>query len=345
VLTGDLNCACIDWINSSCNDPIQKLLLDAVSDLGFLQFVDKPTRENNILDLVLCNDPLLIVDVDVTTLFSTSDHFTIEFLLNVSLAKCNVDEKCYGIQDQTFYSWGKVNWNMMKSFMLRVDWGCILNECVDADQCYSNFCLVLQSAIDKFVPIKSIRNKVKSKDKIFYPKLIRKLLARKARVWRRYKAKRTTQRKEAYNKIARRCKYLIDKKATDRERAILKSADLGKFFRFVNSKLSSKSGIGPLKNLIGGYSFTAFEKSELMNNYFSSVCTKDNGKLPIFDSRIQTGTSFENVIFYESEIFRILSKKNFKTVCQLVRIDFRQSSSKTSWGSCITYCYDLQFLF
>ena len=63
VLTGDLNCACIDWINSSCNDPIQQLFLDAVSDLGFLQFVDKPTRENNILDLVLCSDPLLIVDV------------------------------------------------------------------------------------------------------------------------------------------------------------------------------------------------------------------------------------------------------------------------------------------
>ena len=59
-----------------------------------------------------------------------------------------------------------------------------------------------------------------------------------------------------------------------KEKQVLESADLGKFYKFINSNLSSKSGLGPLKNDKGGYVFSAAEKSELLNNYFGCICTK-----------------------------------------------------------------------
>lgn len=306
VLTGDLNCACIDWINSSCTNPNQRRFLEAVLDLGFIQFVNHPTRYDNILDLVLCNDPHLIVDVTVLAPFSTSDHSIIEFLINACSSE-GVSEKKEAL-DQYFYCWDKTAWVEMRSFMFYVDWDFYLGNCTSVDECFDNFCFVLHSAISEFVPIKTINTKSKRKGKKSHPKTIRKLLSRKALLWRKYRAKRTKRRKEAFNKIARRCKSLMDKNATLAEKTVLKSANLGTFFRFINSKLSSKSGIGPLRNSLGGYAFTDIDKSELMNMYFSSVCTKDDGSLPPFECRRPAGNILDSVAFDEANIFMILSK-------------------------------------
>ena len=85
VVNGDLNCSDIDWLNYNASvDVNQILFFNTVSDLGFYQFVDSPTRGDNILDIVLCNDPLLISDVSVCQPFSTSDHASIKFVINAS---------------------------------------------------------------------------------------------------------------------------------------------------------------------------------------------------------------------------------------------------------------------
>lgn len=53
--------------------------------------VDVPTRENNILDIVLCNDPLLICDVCVGPPFSTSDHETVSCIINFNVVVTSTD--------------------------------------------------------------------------------------------------------------------------------------------------------------------------------------------------------------------------------------------------------------
>src|ERR1043165_8987765 len=50
VIVGDLNCPKIDWsCDIVCSDAIQSLLYHTVIDLGFHQFVDCPTRGDNII--------------------------------------------------------------------------------------------------------------------------------------------------------------------------------------------------------------------------------------------------------------------------------------------------------
>ena len=51
-----------------------------------------------------------------------------------------------------------------------------------------------------------------------------------------------------YNKIVHECKIAITKFDADREEKILKSNNLGTFYRFVNKMLSDRSGIAPLIN-------------------------------------------------------------------------------------------------
>jgi hypothetical protein len=51
------------------------MLLNKVS----YQLVDKPTHNNAILDLVITNDKLSILNLEVTTPFSTSDHASLSW--------------------------------------------------------------------------------------------------------------------------------------------------------------------------------------------------------------------------------------------------------------------------
>ena len=64
--------------------------------------------------------------------------------------------------------------------------------------------------------------------------------------------------------------------------SIINSANLGRFYRYVNGKLSCKSGVGPLMSGSNKVTVSVVEKAELLNNYFSSVFTIDNGVFPSF---------------------------------------------------------------
>jgi hypothetical protein len=54
-------------------------------NLGFTQLVQDPTRGDNILDVILCDHPFLIANIEVCECFSTSDHSMVKFTLNVNL--------------------------------------------------------------------------------------------------------------------------------------------------------------------------------------------------------------------------------------------------------------------
>jgi len=72
------------------------VFLEFCIQFGLYQFVDSPTRENHILDLVLSSDHNIMSDLHISNPFSTSDHAMVEFSLivaqheirNVELALC-----------------------------------------------------------------------------------------------------------------------------------------------------------------------------------------------------------------------------------------------------------------
>ena len=66
---GDFNCPGINWDRFKAPaDNVQDLFLKFTLSNGFSQLVNEPTRQDNILDLVLCNEPLLITSVDIHVL-------------------------------------------------------------------------------------------------------------------------------------------------------------------------------------------------------------------------------------------------------------------------------------
>ena len=84
VVIGDLNCPGLHRAEAAAyGDNNQLSFCNALSDLGFIQYVTEPTREKNILDIILCKDPYLVCDVWIGPSFSTGDHCIVDFTLNL----------------------------------------------------------------------------------------------------------------------------------------------------------------------------------------------------------------------------------------------------------------------
>ena len=106
VAVGDFNLPAIDW---KCMIPSQDAksaeFFNLISTHGLYQFIQEPTRLNNILDLVLCNDSGLISDVEVIVPFGMSDHNAINFSIELVLG--DTEPPCAAIP---IYTWSKADW-------------------------------------------------------------------------------------------------------------------------------------------------------------------------------------------------------------------------------------------
>ena len=82
------------------------------------------------------------------------------------------------------------------------------------------------------------------------------------------------------------CKQTILDFDVEIENRILKANNLGAFYRFVNNKLGSRGGIAPLYDSAGTLLVSDSDKADLLNTFFKSVFTQDDGGLPNFPRRI-----------------------------------------------------------
>ena len=84
-----LNCPKIYWINLfSSSDHISKSLLNWFNAHGFCQFIQFPTRGDNILDLVLADDNQIISRIYPNPPLGPlghSDHCIVSFILDIEV--------------------------------------------------------------------------------------------------------------------------------------------------------------------------------------------------------------------------------------------------------------------
>ena len=85
IVTGDFNCK-VDW-KSWTTDAEGKYLLDFVAEEYLTQWVDKPTRGNNILDLVFSTEDNMISNLSVGEKLGKSDHNIIRFDIKTTFMK------------------------------------------------------------------------------------------------------------------------------------------------------------------------------------------------------------------------------------------------------------------
>lgn len=118
------------------------LLMNAVQDNFLTQLITEPTRESNILDLVLTTSPDLIDHLLVGEPFS--DHKSITFLLSGTPYVQRKSQKL-------LYCYGKADWNHLRSLLSHIPWHCAFFD-NDMNQNWACWKDLLFTAVDECIP-------------------------------------------------------------------------------------------------------------------------------------------------------------------------------------------------
>jgi hypothetical protein len=145
---GDFNFPSINWVTLEC-DSVGEEFRDIIYDNFLVQHVKYPTRENNILDLVLTSDINMIDHLEIREHLDNSDHNIITWKLI-----CNIK-----IQDnkELCRQYHRANYDDMRNWLNDVDWNNEF-ENLDVDEVWTRFCSIMNLAVEKFVPLEHKKN-------------------------------------------------------------------------------------------------------------------------------------------------------------------------------------------
>lgn len=295
IVIGDFNLPGIDWGDLSA-DSKGRHLAETVGEEDLDQLVSFPTHtKGNVLDLVITNCGHRVLSITDEGRLGRSDHI----LLNIEIEM----EPRKPLLEGKRLVWSRADWDEMRK-MLRQ------NERFQSKTQYSineewiNFTENLDKIISKNVPTARIKSKQQPK---WMNRDLLRLIREKRNAWRSFKNYGTIESSEKYKKLEREVVKRIRnaKRKLEKEIANSSGKNIKKFTDYIKAKTKSKTSIGPLKDSSGSILTEDKEVADHLNNFFTSVFTKDDGRIipvivPETDDRLETveitGTKIRKVI-------------------------------------------------
>ena len=292
IVLGDYNMSSIDWVNSKCNTAPQQCFFDCITNLGLKQLVQKPTRGNNILDLVMVDNDREVFDVDVLEHFGNSDHNIVVFCVASEgpLVSSKPPERYKRV----------LNSSLLHGVLRVIDWSSELNGIEDTETLHQTF----QSRLSEAVNFCSTSKCLKQSGRVAYPKHIRNLVSKKKRLWRTFKNNKNQESKLAYLTCSKKLTHEIKTFEINSEQNIIAEGNLSALYRHVKRKTGLSRDIPPLHSNQGLLTENK-AKAEILNEVFSSNFTIDNNVLPAV--KPHTSSTFTSVKFAASEIENVLA--------------------------------------
>ena len=201
MICGDFNHKSIDWeeLEARAEDVA---FLNLTQDLGLTQHVTEPTREDNILDLVLTTNPALVSNTTVSEPFGTSDHRIVEFDLTCTTNYTDWKEK--------YYDYRNGDYKAMRQYLQDLDISTLLNkDDYSVEDIWKILTNIIHEAVRKFVPIKTRRNRGKTSKPLWWNRDIYKARRNRLRWWNRYKESKLHEDYLKYQSAQRKAAKLI----------------------------------------------------------------------------------------------------------------------------------------
>ena len=272
IIMGDFNHGHIQWKSLESTGGEDQQFLFLIQDSFLTQHVLEPTREENVLDIVLSSQKELVDNVKIHEPLGNSDHNQIHFDIYVKSESKN--KKTYR---RNFH---KGNYKDMRKYLAKLDWNNMLMNKI-AIECWNILKYEIESIIDKFVPLK--KQGKRSRKKHLSKEAIRKMVFKQT-MWRVYRHTRKDEDyanyKEALNLATteiRKSKRTFEQKLAGNIKNDSKS-----FYAYVRSKQKVRDKVRPLENNKGKIISDGFQMAVVLNEYFSSVfTTEDISSLPV----------------------------------------------------------------
>jgi hypothetical protein len=125
-------------------------------------------------------------------------------------------------------------------------------------------------------------------------------------MWRKWTSSRNVIDKDKYDRYAAKCKYAVQAFNAERELDLINCNDLGKFYKFVNMKLSSSMHVPSLESPDDKLITSPLEKANAFNQYFASVFTVDDGRTPVCNLKTDQNCTISDVEFSPRKVYKAL---------------------------------------
>ena len=172
----------------------------------------------------------------------------------------------------------KANFEAINNFLEQVKWDDIFQYRFDVESCWNIFRRCMSDVTRAFVQIstewrsrrrlRKISNRIKHlyKSKLFFWK-----------IWRRTKEHKD---KIKYIEFSKLCTEAAKREQYNIEKDLVSSGNVGGFCKYINNKLSVHSTIIGIETSDGTIATNPTKVSNIFNDYFATVFTKDDGKKP-----------------------------------------------------------------
>lgn len=299
-LFGDFNFPNIDWDTYSAATAHENYLIACVHELNMVQKVSEPTRENSILDLILCSQAELVTNVTVHETFSTSDHSYITCSLSVP----NMNS----IEDKICFDFKNADWDLIRATLSITDWTYVFSECNDnCNLMWTNFTVVVNNIINAHIPTFVVS---KGRNAPWMNSYLKRIIRVKKRKWLVYRNNRSVRNLSEYRN---HCKFVKKKVLEARKRYELlkfenKNNKAKEFFKYIDNKTKLKCNIPVIKE--NNIDLTSnIDKASALSRQYQSVFTHDDGNVPPFN-QLMPENSFTDIEITDRDILSAVHSMN-----------------------------------
>ncbi|EYC13094.1 hypothetical protein Y032_0045g1264 [Ancylostoma ceylanicum] len=263
IITGDFNLPDIIWTEvPQATFRTSKSFINMCRSHCLKQFVNDPTHDNHVLDLILTTDKNLVKNIQVKAPLGCSDHASLAYHVNI-MKKANNFIISKDFKHADFVS--------AKEYLNQIDWYGSLSQVQSVDEKYEMFISILKHCIELFVPSKRI-----SLETPKFPPYIHKLFCQRSTLWQKAMYEKSESSFTRYRILNDRFMKKLNKYNGSVEKNVIESGDRHAFYKFLNSRLRPKQKPPGLENDNGEKINDDLEKAELFADTFEryfSPCT------------------------------------------------------------------------
>ncbi len=297
VIVGDFNLPRINWQYHTGLQSESHRLLNFIDDNFLFQHVNQPTRENNILDLVISTQENLVTNTLVGEQLSTCDHNLIRFSITTEIK----DKRNNNIQIPNYR---QANYKQLRTSLSTIS----LDTNESTENMWNSFISQFKEKQNMYIPMKRRNQTVNDKPPWFNTDISETLRLRN----KYYKLKKNNPNNfliTQYVTARREVKKLIRSAKKQHEINIARECKNNPklFYGYINNRKEHKSGIGPLLKKDDSLTTNNEEVADTLNNYFSSVFTTSqhsNNDIAIIHSQ----HTIEELIINRNDVLNYLDK-------------------------------------
>ena len=283
IIMGDFNHGHIQWTFLQSTGREDQEFLNLVQDTFLSQHVLEATRGENVLDIVLSSQKEFVDNVKICEPLGCSDHNQIHFIIKVK------GERNRKIRYRKYFHKGR--YKDMREYLAKIDWNKTLKN-KTATECWNILKSEIDCVVDKFVPLK--KQGKRSKKKHLSKEAIRKIKY-KQMMWKRYRHTGSEEDNSIYKEALNQATAEIrnSKRSYEQKIAFNIKHDSKRFYAYVRSKQKVQDKVGPLEGSDGNIITEGFLMAENLNEYFSSVFTREDiSILPVLETKFE-GREFD----------------------------------------------------